>query len=178
MPKKFEYEDRYTEREDDHDDEVLFGENTFDFQKPQHDFYKPHASAGISDWSPSLTRQEFAEECDINTIMAQYERTGVINHVARSDPMYLDYTSVPRDLQSAMNFMRDASSEFMRLPAHVRKEFDNDPSRFVAFAEDPKNVEKMRSWDLAKRPPEAAKPILVEMATPPGGDLPKPPAAS
>jgi phage internal scaffolding protein len=164
--------------EEDHDGEVLFGENTFDFQKPQYDFYKPHASVGISDWGPSLTRQEFAEECDINTIMQRYEQTGVINHVARTEPLYLDYTAVPRDLQSAMNFMRDAASEFMRLPAHIRREFGEDPAKFVAFAENPANVEKMRSWDLAKRPPEAAKPILVEMASPPAGDSPKPPAAS
>jgi hypothetical protein len=159
--------------EEDHDDEVLFGAETFDFQRPQHDFYKPgSADPVVLDWGPSLTRQEFAAECDINTIMERYETTGTINHVARTEPLYLDYTAVPRDLASAMDFMRGASQEFMRLPAHVRREFDNDPKLFVDYAADPKNVDRMREWDLAKKPQEAPSPIRVEVSNLPAPTLP------
>lgn len=112
-------------------------------------------SSDMGRFEPSLTRQEFAEECDINTIMAQYEKTGVISHLDPREPMYLDLTNMP-DLGTALSIMNDATAAFMSLPAKVRKEFDNDPVEFVKFAEKPENVEKMREWGLA--PPKAPPP--------------------
>ncbi|AXH75864.1 MAG: internal scaffolding protein [Microviridae sp.] len=117
------------------------------------DFYKPHSSYGISDWSPSLTRQEFAEECDINVIMARYERTGQLPANV-SEPMYVDMTSMPPDFRTAMDMMLDADKAFMTLPARVRREFDNDAKEFVDFASNPDNLEQMREWGLA--PPAEA----------------------
>ncbi|QCQ84690.1 internal scaffolding protein [Blackfly microvirus SF02] len=97
---------------------------------------------------PSLTRQEFAAECDINTLMAQYEKTGVINHFTTGEPQYYDFDQVP-DLQNSLHILKEATTAFMSLPAHVRKEFDNDPTQFVEFASDPKNLDKMREYGLA-----------------------------
>lgn len=37
---------------------------------------------------PSLTRQSFAEECDINNIVGTYTETGMINHIPRHEPQY------------------------------------------------------------------------------------------
>jgi len=140
------------------------------------DFYKPHAQYGMSDWPPSLARQEFAEECDINTIMERYDSGETITHVARSSPLYLDYTAVPDNLMDAMNFMEGARMEFMRLPAKVRKEFDNDPARFVSFAEDPANLDQMRAWDLAPKPPEPPAPPAAPSG--PAAPPPAPPASA
>lgn len=125
----------------------------------------PSFSIDFSD-SPSLTRQEFAAECDINTLMAQYEKTGVINHFNSGQPQYYDFEAVP-DLQQSLHIMRDATDAFMRLPAAVRKEFDNDPTLFVEFATDPKNLEKMREFGLAAPAPEPEKPQKVEIVNPP-----------
>lgn len=121
------------------------------------------------------TRQEFAAECDINTLMQKYEATGVINHINRMPPAYLDVTNVP-DLQQAIHIMQAAERAFMTLPASVRKEFDNDPVRFVDYAQDPGNVDKMREWGLAA----PAKPADAEI--PPAPSLgvvppPEPPPA-
>lgn len=110
---------------------------------------------------PSLTRQEFADECDINVIMAQYERTGVISHVSQREPMYLDLTGMP-DFREYMFMMAEAEKAFMSLPAKVRKDFDNDPRNFVDFAAKPENLDKMREYGLA--PP---KPVEVPEAPPP-----------
>lgn len=131
-----------------------------------HDWYKPHAQYGMSEWPESLARQEFADECDINTIMRRYETGEEITHVARTPPMYLDYASVPGNLMDAMAFMQNATSEFMRLPAHVRREFDNDPGKFVAFAENPANLDQMRAWDLAPKPPEQPAQVPAAQASP------------
>lgn len=117
---------------------------------------------------PSRTRQEFAAECDINTIMARYEKTGVINHYNDGAPQYMDLASGPVDLMDAMSILHDAEASFMRLPAVVRKEFDNDVYRFVAFAEQDENLDQMREWGLA--PPA---PALPDAPKEPPKDAPK-----
>lgn len=109
---------------------------------------------------PSLTRQEFAEECDVNHIMKRYE-THVIGGpgmLPPSGPMqYIDFQDMPQTLLEYMEFMRTAENAFMSLPAIVRKEFDNDPVQFVAYASDPnpEHLDQMRTWGLA---PPAPKP--------------------
>lgn len=118
-------------------------------------FYSPdriEVAAEIGD-EPSRTRQEFAAECDINTIMAKYERTGVINHYNDGTPQYLDLVDTPSDLMSAMAVLHSAEEAFMRLPASVRKNFDNDVHDFITFAEDKENLEQMREWGLAPPAP-------------------------
>lgn len=114
---------------------------------------------------PSLTRQEFAEDCDINTLMAQYEKTGVINHFNNATPQYLDLSEIP-DLQTSLDFIAEANAAFMRLPATVRREFDNDPVKFVEFGSNPENIEKMREWGLTEPEPQIDPPQRVEIVNP------------
>ncbi|QCQ84684.1 internal scaffolding protein [Blackfly microvirus SF02] len=111
---------------------------------------------------PSLTRQEFADDCDINNLMAQYEKTGVINHFNNGEPRYYDFEEMP-DLQNSLHILKDATTAFMSLPAHVRKEFDNDPTQFIEFASDPKNLDKMREYGLAAPAPVETPPQKVEI---------------
>lgn len=118
----------------------------------------------------SLTRQEFAEECDINALMARYEKTGVISHVARGEPQYLDLSDVP-DLATAMSVVHAAEAAFMSLPAGVRATFDNDPMRFIDFAENPDNLEQMRAWGLAKPAEPPPEPLAVRVVGDPPLDV-------
>ena len=130
------------------------------------DFYKTSGMRGDLDrFEPSLTRQEFAEECDINTIMARYEASGVISHVNRAQPFYLDTTDYP-DLQGAMDQFREASLAFNALPAAVRREFDNDPQRFVDFASDSANLPRMREWGLGAPEKAPDEPLSVRVVNP------------
>lgn len=126
----------------------------------------------------SLTRQEFADECDINAIMARYEKAGVLTHLAHPtrEPVYVDNWDIP-DFRSAMDMMVAANEVFMSLPAYVRREFENDPAAFVEFVEkrhgDEKAVAKLQEWGLL-RPEEAVPPPQrVEIVNPPA----PPPAA-
>lgn len=127
---------------------------------------------------PSLTRQEFHDECDINVLMGRYERTGLLP-VHPGEPRYMDCVSVPNDFRMVMDFMIEAEKSFMTLPAHVRKDFDNDPRAFVDFAGDPKNLDQMRKWGLAPDPVVPAGPIRVEVVpgAVPEKPLPEPPKA-
>lgn len=99
----------------------------------------------------SRTQQEFIEETDINNIMARYIKTGTV-------PMYLDRTMLDGDMHTMsyhemMNVIADANSAFASLPATIRDEFDNDPAKFVDFALNEDNREKLREWNMLS--PEA-----------------------
>lgn len=135
--------------------------------------YVEHDKVVALEGGPSLTRQEFAEECDINTLMAKYETTGFPAHMIRQNGQYLDVSDVP-DLQRAMKVLADAEQAFMTLPARTRFEFNNDPERFVAFAQDPANIEQMRAWGLAEPVPVDPGPMKVEVVN---RDPEPPPAA-
>lgn len=116
---------------------------------------------------PSMTRQEFAAECDVNALMARYDKTGVWPlKPIETAPQYLDLTDVP-SFQDAMHLLIEAERAFMSLPATVRRDFDNDPAQFVAFAEDASNIEKMREWGLAPPAPLPEPPMRVEVTNPP-----------
>lgn len=116
---------------------------------------------------PSLTRQEFADECDINKLMAQYEKTGFLpSHSNPLEPRYLDVSDVP-DLMQAHAVLTEATASFMSLPATVRRDFDNDPIKFINFAENPENIEKLREWKLAPPAPLPPEPQLVQVVNPP-----------
>lgn len=139
-------------------------------------FYVEHEPVHSDTSGPSRTRQEFAEECDINSIMARYETTGIISHVDPRPPVYMDFTNVP-DLQGTLRILDEAQDAFMSLPARVRLEFENDVHKFVAFAEDQANLEQMRTWGLAKPAPVEESPIKVEVTNPPDAATASPAAA-
>lgn len=119
---------------------------------------------------PSMTRQEFAEECDINTLMAKYEATGILpSHTNANSPRYLDVSDIP-DLRTTLDQLNTATDSFMALPAAVRREFDNDAVKFVEFAQDPDNIEKLREWNLAPPAKVPEPPMRVEVVGgPPAG---------
>lgn len=127
----------------------------------------------------SLTRQEFAAECDINNIMKGYEQgkawPGVMPGV---EPVYVDFTAVPDNLQEAMNLMYSAADSFMTLSATVRREFDNDPLKFVDFASRSENLGKLREWGLAPPLPKEPPPPAANVGAPEAGGGPSQPPAS
>jgi phage internal scaffolding protein len=79
--------------------------------------------------------------------------------------LYGDFSSVP-DYQEAMNTVIHAQDQFNALPANIRKEFDHDPEKMLAFCSDPTNLEKMRELGLAKPEEKQAEPQKVEVVNP------------
>lgn len=88
----------------------------------------------------SLTRQEFAEECDINTIVRRFGLTGEVPVNVRM-PMHGDFQELVT-FQDAMNALISAQKAFEQMPANVRARFGNDPGVFVDFCSDPANVDE------------------------------------
>lgn len=99
----------------------------------------------------SRTKQSFKQECDINTIMAKYEKTGVIEHTKSFAGHYGDFSDI-KSYQEALDAVIAAEEMFMGLPAQARAKFANDPGKFLDFVEDPSNVEEMGRLGLLNAP--------------------------
>lgn len=102
-----------------------------------------------------MTKQEFADDTNVNRIVANYGRTGVFSSVTRRVPQYVDTTTVP-DLQQAFNLVKQAQAEFAALPADVRAAARNDPRQFLAMVNDPRGREQLVKAGLEVEPREPA----------------------
>lgn len=107
---------------------------------------------------PGRTKQSFKEECNINNIMAKFQRTGLIDHVAKWSPTYGDQLT-PDDYQNAQMQIAQANTMYEELPSSLRRKFPG-PAAFLEFVTDPTNEEKMREMKLlpGKKPELAQKP--------------------
>ncbi len=79
--------------------------------------------------------------------MKRYVKTGVIDHLSKHQAQYADIE--PITYHEAMNTIATANSMFEELPSSIRAKFENDPSKFLAFVQDPKNLEECRELGLA-----------------------------
>jgi len=102
---------------------------------------------GLSCPDASLTQQQFKEEADINTIVDRFLRSGVLPTPVNM-PQYVDFEGV-FDYQTAMNTIRAADENFMRLDARVRARFNNSPQEFLEFFANPDNTEEAIRLGLA-----------------------------
>lgn len=117
-----------------------------------------------------MAKQSFADECNINNIMSKYQRTGLIDHVAKVQGSYGDFTSV-QDYQLSLNQVIEAQDAFDELPSSVRKRFGNNPAELMAFLSDPDNREEAVKLGLVEPPPPKPKePAKARQEPPDGGD--------
>lgn len=121
-------------------------------------------SEGLECLSPSLAVQASKDECDINTIINKYLRTG--EPPGQRTGVYMDAAQFG-DLHTAMNTVIEAENMFMALPADIRKHFDNDPVKLVEFCSDPSNLTEAVRLGLAiprQQTPSSASPVQGEKA--------------
>jgi len=98
---------------------------------------------------PSKTKQEFKDDCDINRILAKYQRTGALSHYAKYAATYGDFSSC--DYQTAQNTILRAEKMFAELPSSIRN-LVATPNGFLDFVQNPANAEKMRELGLTNTP--------------------------
>lgn len=115
--------------------------------------------SGLKCVKKTRTQQQFKEETDINTIVRRFGLTGKLPENTRI-PEYADYEGV-FDFQTALNAVMDAEKAFMMVPSNIRREFDNDPGKFLEFCENKENLPKLREWKLAKPLPEPSLPVAA-----------------
>lgn len=96
----------------------------------------------IKEFSPSMTKQSFGEETDINSIVARFQKGQDISASVRERvAKYGDFSNVP-SYQTALDFIVRSTGMFMSLDATVRERFFNDPGRMIAFLQDAKNYDE------------------------------------
>lgn len=115
--------------------------------------------AGIAiDPDESVVQQQFAEECDINTIVKRFGLTGELPNGVDM-PLSGDFTGVT-DFQTAMNLVRKSQESFLELPAHIRERFANDPARVMQFLDDPSNREEAINLGIVAKPVERTRDVV------------------
>lgn len=128
-------------------------------------YFREHGEAEVRDYSGGLTKQSFKDSTDINKILGAYSKTGVISHLNKFEPRYGDYANF--DFFEAQLVINSGNDIFNALPSEVRREFDQDPTKFFDFVNDPENKDR-----LAELFPELAEKgdYLPDLSskTPPG----------
>lgn len=99
---------------------------------------------------PSLSQQQFKDECDINNIMKKYQSTGQFTHLTSKQGQYADFSEIT-SYQDMLHTVQYAQDAFASLPADMRLRFRNDPSYLLDFIQDPKNYEEALSLGLVNK---------------------------
>lgn len=102
-----------------------------------------------SEYSRSRTKQNFSNECDINSIVKRANKTGfLVDPLVASTrrPFFGDFTNV--DFRANLNAINAVSAAFMQLPADIRSKFDNDPAKVLDFVSVEANADEARKLGL------------------------------
>jgi len=123
---------------------------------PDHSMRTPwRKRTQIESEDQTMTKQSFQEECNINNIMAKYQKTGVIDHVQANKPEYGFATGL--DFKESVDLIQKADDMFSDLPSTVRENFENDPSQFLDYAQDPANQDTLDYiYENGDFPPETS----------------------
>ncbi len=103
----------------------------------------------------SMTEQSHQGECEINNILAKYQKSGMVSHLANHQPRYDDCTS--HDFTAAMNIVIKSQEMFDDLPSQVRAKFGNNPVRFMDYVQDPDNADSLHELGIVNPPDPTAK---------------------
>lgn len=103
------------------------------------------------DTGKGLTKQSMSKETDINLIMAKYKKTGTVNFLNAQEAVYDEMLDV--DFHQAMNLITEANNMFAEMPAHLRKEFKNDPGVFLEAVHNPESAQKLFDLGLSSKNP-------------------------
>ena len=100
------------------------------------------------------TKQSFKDECDINQILAKYQKTNAMEHVNQYQGQYAFATGI--NFTEAMQLITTAQDMFDGLPSSIRTRFANDPAQFLDFVQSNDNDEEMQKLGLIpkNKPPE------------------------
>ncbi len=136
--------------------------------------YSPRHRVQIEFAEKGMTKQSFAKECDINNIMARYQKTGAVSHFSSHQGEYGFASGLT--FTEAMMTVTKAQQLFAGLPSKVRNRCGNDPAYFLDFVQDEANAVELVELGLMDRPdvveagaPDTAVEAVEEAQQPPAG---------
>jgi len=126
----------------------------------------------------SNVEQQHANDQNINTIMRKMRTQGILPSL-KEGGQYGNFTNA-QDFQIAQNKIIEAKNDFNRLPAELRKQFDNEPYNLLIYLEDPENREEAIQNGLLPPDPikEPPKKITAQKAVETPEEQPEPKKAS
>lgn len=92
------------------------------------------------------TEQSHKQQCDINFILRDYQRTGLLKHAKNNQGKYDDITM--QDFTEAMNLVTNAQQMFSELPSSIRNRFSNNPALFLEFVQNPDNKPELAKMGI------------------------------
>jgi phage internal scaffolding protein len=101
---------------------------------------------------PEVTKQSHKDSTDINLIIAQHSRTGILTHLNQAEARYADVSELG-DYQDALDVVHQAESDFMKMPSAARQVFGNSAARFLDAAHDPDKRHLLEEAGLIRRAP-------------------------
>ena len=107
--------------------------------------------------------QSHKDEVDVNVIVRKHGME-LIQKVAALQEWRYDNV-VGNDFQESMNALIKARDTFDMVPSDIRKQFDNDPAKFMDFVHDPANEQWLIDNGLAEAPPPAPEPVPVAVVS-------------
>ncbi|AZL82900.1 internal scaffolding protein [Apis mellifera associated microvirus 21] len=113
---------------------------------------------------PSLARTEFQKQSDINEIMRNYDKTGVIDLKNHGLGHFVDLVDLPT-YQESLDLVIAAEESFMALPAETRKRFSNDPGEMIKFLQDPENKKEAQKLGLVNPDKPTPEPTTNQLLT-------------
>lgn len=107
----------------------------------------------------TLTKQSAKDECDINKIIARFDKTGMVTHINEREARFGDVSEFT-NYAEALRTVQNASDMFMSLSAEVRKKFNNNPEELITFLLDTKNDKEAIELGLINPKEEAEKDVV------------------
>lgn len=104
---------------------------------------------------PSLTKQSFKEECDLNLLVKRFKdnNADVFEQFSKySAGEYGDFSEIV-DYRTALEQVKHANESFSKLPAQIRQFFHNSPEYFLDFCQNSNNIDTLRELGLAHKSP-------------------------
>ncbi len=126
---------------------------------------------GLEFHEPSLTQQQFKDECEIESLLKAHNLSQVMGIVNNHDrqPLYADVTDIP-DFHDAQNHVARATEYFEGLPSDVRSRFNNSLSEFLTTLNNPDAREALTEMGVFKAADKVTDKADLQPVVPPVAD--------
>lgn len=107
---------------------------------------------GLEFHEPSLTQQQFKDECEIESLLKAHNLSQVMGIINNHDqqPLYGDVSEIP-DFHVSQNHLARATEYFEGLPSDVRSRFNNSLSEFLTMLNNPSAREALTEMGVLKK---------------------------
>lgn len=120
--------------------------------------FSPVARTSLVCLDPSLTQQEFTEECDINNVILRFSSTGELPpRVNARVAEFLDVSEIG-DLHESLSLAARGREAFDALPDQVRAAVGYDPMRLLDALDEHARLRASTEPDVTTPAPAPASP--------------------